>query len=197
MTPARGRGRLAVPAALTVALAVIAALTLSARTTGGVAAGASPPPPAPLIIPAASRAPAPAFARPSLDGRGASGPGRFAGKVLVLAFWSSWCAPCQSELRQLQLAWRSHPAEMALLGVDVDDSPSPARAALRAAAAGFPNVADADSTAAADYRIAGTPTLVIVDRSGRVAARSLGPTTAATILEMVRRVNDPQPYPPR
>lgn len=199
LSPARvhRRARLTVLAALTVALSAIVALTLSARPTGGAAAGASPPPPAPRMIPIASRSPAPDFARPYLDGGGRSGPGRFAGKVVVLAFWSSWCAPCRSELRQLQLSWRSHPAEMVVLGVDVDDSLSPARSALRAAGADFPNVTDPDSLLAADYRIAGTPTLVIIDRSGRVAARALGPTTAATILAMVRRVSGPQPYPPR
>lgn len=182
-------------AVMAAALAAIAALSLSSRGQSGTASGGgAPPTPTPQVIPVASRVPAPAFTGPSLDGGGSSGPARFAGEVVVVAFWSSWCTPCRAELHQLQAAWKArvssgrHTTPVQFLGVDVDDGPVEARSALRAAKVTFPNVADADSSIAAEYGIAGTPTLVFIDQRGREAARALGPTDTATLLLLVHRI---------
>lgn len=140
----------------------------------------------PRLTPAGSRPEAPVLKGLS-EWTGAShGPGAFGGEIVVLAFWSSWCSPCRAELGQLETAWRAHPAGTQVLGIDVDDSPSPASSVLRHAGVTFPNVADPDSSVAGAYRIAGTPTIVILDRRGRVAATAIGPTPAATILRLVR-----------
>ena len=182
-------GRTRYLAALAAASAAAAAgLTLSSRSPASAGAGASQAAPVPRIIPVAAREPAPEVVGPSLTGPSPIGTPS-AGSVYVLAFWSSWCAPCRSELAQLQTAWRSRPPSTELLGVDVDDSPALAKAALRAAGASFPNIADPSSSLAAAYRIAGTPTLVVIDGAGREAAVALGPTPASTILSLVRKVS--------
>jgi thiol-disulfide isomerase/thioredoxin len=190
----RGPYRRAARAGLLIcALATAAAAvgTSSAPALDGrvISSGRPAVAPAARVIPVASRTPAPDFSAPALGPSGVPlGPARFDGDVVVLGFWSSWCAPCRAELRQLQGFWRQRPAGTQVLGVDVEDSRPPASVALRAAGVTFPNVVDATSSVAAAYGIAGTPTVVIIDRAGREAAVAIGPTPAATILGLVRQL---------
>lgn len=186
--------RRALPAAtVAVCSAAVTLLILSSVDLGGSGAGAQPGVVS-RIIPVAMRTPAPALEGPLLESRGAARPGAYEGDVVVLAFWSSWCTPCRAELRQLQIAWRMRAPSLKVLGVDVDDGSGPARAALRAAGATFPNVSDPSSSLAVQYHLAGTPTLVVIDPSGREAATALGPIPAAAILALARQVSGRQPY---
>lgn len=45
------------------------------------------------------------------------------GKVLLLSFFASWCAPCKEEIPHLAKIWREHPDEgFVIIGINVDDS---------------------------------------------------------------------------
>lgn len=189
--PRRATRRVLWAATAALSLAAITVLTLSSSDLGASGAGAQPTI-APRIIPVAMRTPAPALGGPTLDGSGTLHPEAHKGDVVLLAFWSSWCTPCRAELRQLQATWSTRIPSLKLLGVDVDDAVGPARAALRAAGATFPNISDPSSSLAAQYHLSGTPTLVLLDPSGREAAIALGPTPSAAILSLVRQVSGKQ-----
>lgn len=184
------RSKLTLSVVLVSVLSAAAALALSpAGSPAAGTVGISSPGPPPRLISAADRIPAPAFSEPVL-GRPhlAYGPASFAGDVVVLAFWSSWCIPCRTELRQLETAWRARPPGSVILGVDVDDGSSPAASTVRSAGVTFDNLIDAESSAANAYRIAGTPTIIFVDSLGREAAVVIGPTPTATILDLLRHI---------
>jgi thiol-disulfide isomerase/thioredoxin len=103
------------------------------------------------------------------------------GHRTLLDFWSSWCGPCQSELKTVETAWRNAPPGTSFVGVDLRDAAPDGRRALRAAHVTYPSIADPQGRIAAIYRVIGIPTIVVLDAQGRVAGTSLGPATAERI----------------
>ncbi len=115
----------------------------------------------------------------------------YAGEVLVVNFWASYCAPCRveaPELEKLSQKWAGKGA--AFLGVNTYDEPETSLAFARTYGVTYPSVIDA-KTAAVQLAFAGTvapsalPTTIVLDREGRVAARILGQLPAASILDAI------------
>ena len=65
--------------------------------------------------------PAPALIVPRLDGR-TFDLAALHGKVVIVNFWASWCAPCRAEMPRLDAFYRRHHAQgLELLGLSVDE----------------------------------------------------------------------------
>ena len=108
------------------------------------------------------------------------------GKIVVINFWSSWCAPCRVETPALQVLAHDLASQgVVFVGVDSRDDPDSARAFLADiqgsdAPADYPNVDDSSGDfALAFHRLLppGFPSTLVLDRTGKVAARVNGPTT--------------------
>lgn len=66
--------------------------------------------------------PAPAFRLAGLDGQWHD-PQRYAGEVLVLNFWATWCAPCREEMPLLNRFYQQHRQQgVRVLGIALDDA---------------------------------------------------------------------------
>lgn len=64
--------------------------------------------------------PAPAFIATSLDGKGFD-LSTLKGKVVILHFWATWCAPCREEMPALEAVWRQeHSKGVEVLAISVD-----------------------------------------------------------------------------
>ena len=115
----------------------------------------------------------------------------YQGTVLVVNFWAGYCAPCRAEapeLEKLSQKWASRGARF--LGVNTYDEAPTAQAFARNYGVTYPSVIDANS-GAVQLAFAGTvapsalPTTIILDGSGRVAARILGQIESASILDAI------------
>ncbi|MEX0153192.1 TlpA family protein disulfide reductase [Microbacterium sp. LMI1-1-1.1] len=129
----------------------------------------------------------------SLDDGSPVSSGDFAGRVLVVNFWYATCGPCIIEAPRLEQAYQSFEGQdVSFLGINTYDQPATALSFARDNDVSYPSamaVNDADlKLAFADKTpINATPTTLVLDREGRVAARIVGELPEASILEAIVR----------
>lgn len=133
------------------------------------------------VIPVTDRKPAGSFTGTLLDG-GKTGTAQLRGKVTVLNFWASWCAPCRIESPQLDLLYRSVKSKgIEFVGVDTKDAKSNAQSFVHDFGISYPIVYDELGEVAirlGNLPARGLPFTVLLDKSGDVAAVYLGELSA-------------------
>ncbi len=108
------------------------------------------------------------------------------GQVVLVNFWASWCVPCRQEAPYLEAAWRAYRARgFVLVGVNVWDAETDARAYIREFGHTFPNGMDRSGAIAIAYGVRGVPESFFIDRAGRIARRHVGPLTPERIRALV------------
>src|SRR5689334_5666075 len=122
----------------------------------------------------AARKPASDFSLPGRDGKAVK-LSSLKGKVVLLDFWATWCTGCKVEIPwfiEFDKAYRAQ--GLSALGVAMDDEGwKKVEPYLKQHPISYPVVAGSlDSVAA--YEIGALPITVLIDRSGRVAARHIG-----------------------
>lgn len=110
--------------------------------------------------------------------------------VLVLNVWGQWCGPCVAEMPHLQQVWSQLSAAgkpVRFMGINYRDGVQTAQAFLRANKITYPSLADdgGRTLLALRGKANTTPTTLVLDRQGRIAARVSGPVTAATLSALV------------
>ncbi len=108
------------------------------------------------------------------------------GNVLVLNVWGQWCGPCVAEMPDLQRVWSQVSAAgkpVRFMGINYRDGAETARAFLRVNKITYPSLEDdgGRTLLALRGKANTTPTSLVLDRQGRIAARVSGPVTAATL----------------
>jgi len=112
------------------------------------------------------------------------------GHVVVLNAWASYCEPCRTESPALaRVAQQTAALDVRFVGIDEQDRAEPARAFAASAGATYPELVDADGALLGSLRLvppSAVPSTLVLDRSGRVAARVIGAVDAATLDSLVR-----------
>lgn len=117
--------------------------------------------------------PAPTFELTALDGRPLS-LASLRGRVVVLDFWATWCAPCVVEMPTLQRLHEEFGSQgVIIVGVN-NEAPSLARRFLQRHGVTFQTVTDPRGAVAKQYGVRGIPVGVIIDRDGQVRAHFPG-----------------------
>jgi thiol-disulfide isomerase/thioredoxin len=117
----------------------------------------------------------------------------YRGDTIVLNFWGSWCAPCRAEAPALgQLARKLAPKGVRFIGVDIRDQPDSAEAFMQTFNVGYPSLNDPGDEIALEFHStvppAAIPTTLIIDRSGRIAARIFGESSYAQLQALISKV---------
>lgn len=151
-------------------------LALWLALAGLLSAGPKPP------TPAAARV-APDFSRLDLDHREIH-LAAYRGKVVLLNFWATWCAPCLSEIPRFAQWQRKYGGRgLQIVGVSMDDEEAPARAAYRKVALNYPVVMGDEKLGELYGGVLGLPMTFLIDGEGRIRFEHEG----ATDLEVLER----------
>jgi thiol-disulfide isomerase/thioredoxin len=117
---------------------------------------------------------APEFTLPDLDGRPVS-LSKYQGKVVILDFWASWCAPCVAELPVFQdLQEKYGDKGFAMLGVNVSDENPDVASFLRSKSIRYTNLVGDQRIQDLYGPISGFPTTFIIDRDGTIRQHFVG-----------------------
>lgn len=124
-------------------------------------------------------APEARHALPVLDGSGSRSLAAYAGKVVILNFWASWCEPCEHEAPMLERAQRALAAHDAtVLGVTYEDNTSDSQSFARRFHLTYPNLRDVSGNFARSYGTNQLPESFVIDRRGQIVAISRGEVTS-------------------
>lgn len=111
----------------------------------------------------------------------------YRGKVVLLNFWATWCAPCQLEMPRFA-AWQSQYGSRGLqiIGISMDDDPASARSLVRKLKLNYP-IAMGDEKLGQLYGgVMGLPLTFLIDRQGEVRAQIQGEATLDAIEEQFK-----------
>ncbi len=151
---------------------LVAVLGLMSACTASNAASVDPI----QVFAVGDHKPAPELRGNLLDGTGAYDPAAYAGKILVINFWASWCPPCLAEASELEAVYADHKDDgVAFLGINVNDQTDSARAFARQRTT-YPSIEDPSSKLTLGFNVhpRAIPATIILDRQGRVAAVAQG-----------------------
>ena len=137
---------------------------------------------------------APTFTLPvAANGKGAASGGAteqmsladLKGHPVILDFWASWCGPCAIEAPVLdRLARRYESKGLVVVGVNVSDPPNVIKQYAVQKGLSYPMLVESGSDVSASYGVQNLPSLVILDKEGKVMAYLVGVVDEASVNEI-------------
>lgn len=101
-------------------------------------------------------------------------PAELKGRVVVINFWATWCAPCKEEMPSLQALYTSDPIKPLVIGINVKESGSTVRRFLQAQQLTFPLVLDPQGEITRRWGVRVYPTTVLIGPDGQARWRVVG-----------------------
>jgi peroxiredoxin len=112
--------------------------------------------------------PAPAFDLPAQSGGKRASLEKAAGKVAIVDFWATWCAPCRASFPKYQALSEKYEDSLVVMGISEDDEADGIADFAKETGATFTLAWDTDKSVAGSYHPDSMPTSFIIDKNGLV-----------------------------
>ena len=128
--------------------------------------------------------PVPTFELPPIEGEGMGfSSTQLTGKVSLVNVWASWCPPCRAEH---PLLMRMAKEGVTIYGINYKDQPVAATSFLTELGNPFKSLgADRAGRTAIDWGVYGYPETFVIDRTGYIRYRHVGPISADDINDKI------------
>jgi thiol-disulfide isomerase/thioredoxin len=127
-----------------------------------------------------------AFRLKTTDGR-TLGPLDYPGKVVVVDFWATWCAPCRIQAQILEPVSRDLQGHgVQFLAADMGEPEDTVRGFLKENPFPYPVLLDSDGKISDDLGITALPTLLVIDKRGGLRYLQPGLTDGDTVKKIIR-----------
>lgn len=112
--------------------------------------------------------PAPDLSIQTVNGKGKISNDSLKGKVAIVDFWATWCAPCRTSFPKLEELAKKHAGKVEVVGVSVDDEKGGVADFAKENGATFAIGWDEGHSIAERWKVKSMPTTVLLDASGNV-----------------------------
>ena len=96
------------------------------------------------------------------------------GKVVVLNFWATWCAPCKDELPTLQTLHDISDSQTVVLTINVREPAARAARYMQSTGMTFPVISDVTGDLAKRWGVTVYPTTILIVPNGQARWRVVG-----------------------
>lgn len=112
------------------------------------------------------------------------------GKVAVVNVWASWCSPCRAEEPALSALAKKY-TDVEFIGILTRDNPVNAEAFVRKREIPYPTLIDDSILVGFRKSLPANaiPSTVVIDKTGKVAARISGAITVTSLSELIEKVS--------
>lgn len=111
------------------------------------------------------------------------------GRVVLVDFWASWCAPCKASFSALAQLQKDYAAKgLVIAAVSVDEKPAAAAAFVKRLAPNFPTLHDRDQQLVRQVVVPTMPTSYLIGRDGKVRFVHAGFHGDSTERELRRQI---------
>lgn len=112
----------------------------------------------------------------------------YRGKVLLLNFWATWCAPCRLEMPELQERFVKLDREFVVVGINFAEPEEIVRSYVKELGLTFPVLLDPDGEIQELYRVRNYPTSFFIDEQGTVRIQHIGILSASQLDRYLRQM---------
>jgi thiol-disulfide isomerase/thioredoxin len=116
----------------------------------------------------------------------------FQGKVVLINFWATWCAPCQVEMPILQTYSQRYKNDLVLLAVNAEESKDKVEGFVKKLGLTFDVLLDPEGEVQRLYLLRGYPTSFFVDRNGTLQVQHIGTLTEKQLDDYLSQVGIPR-----
>lgn len=114
----------------------------------------------------------------------------YRGKIVLLNFWASWCAPCVEEIPSLVQLQKMMGPKVEVVAVSIDEDANAYHKFLREHNVDLLTVRDPQQRTSTMYGTTGWPETFVIDRSGVIRRKFVGPVdwTSPDIVDYLNKL---------